>query len=211
MKPRLHLPKPKIRPFWRSVHLTHRFYQITGGYRFLLEGMRKLGWAMLVMGIGLWALNTYIIDLTDIADWITAHLPWYLAAGALFISEIVIGFLPPDLFILWSQSLPYPWLMVLLLSTLSYLAGIVSYLIGERLHHLPKVHEWIDVKFAVQFTQIRRFGGLLVVLAALTPLPFPIISTIAGMVGYRFRWYLMAALTRFLRFALYAAVVFGLV
>jgi len=31
------------------------------------------------------------------------------------------------------------------------------------------------------------------------------------MVGYRFRWYLLAALTRFLRFALYAAVIFGLV
>jgi len=211
MKPRLHLPKPKIRPFWRSVHLTHRFYQITGGYKFLLEGLRKLGWAMLVMGLGLWALNTYVIDLTDIADWITNHLPWYLAAASLFVSEIVIGFLPPDLFILWSQSLPYPWLMVLLLSVLSYLAGIVSYLIGERLHHLPKVHEWIDIKFAEQFTQIRRFGGLLVVLAALTPLPFPIISTIAGMVGYRFHWYLLAALTRFLRFALYAAVIFGLV
>jgi len=31
---KLPLPKPKIRPFRKSVHLTHRFYQITGGYRF---------------------------------------------------------------------------------------------------------------------------------------------------------------------------------
>jgi membrane protein YqaA with SNARE-associated domain len=208
---KLPLPKPKIRPFRKSVYLTHRFYQITGGYRFFMDGMRKLGWAMLVMGLVLWALNKYVIDLTDIADWITNHLPWYLAAATLFASEIVVGFLPPDLFILWAQSLTYPWLMVLLLSVLSYLAGIVSYLIGERLHHLPKVQGWIDVKFATQFIQIRRFGGLLVVIAALTPLPFPMISTIAGMVGYRFRWYLMAALTRFLRFALYAAVIFGLV
>jgi membrane protein YqaA with SNARE-associated domain len=208
---KLPLLKPKIRPFWKSVHLTHRFYQITGGYRFFMDGMRKLGWAMLVMGVVLWVLNKYVFDLSDIADWITNSLPWYLAAATLFASEIVVGFLPPDLFILWAQSLTYPWLMVLLLSVLSYLAGIVSYLIGERLHHLPQVQGWIDVKFADQFIQIRRFGGLLVVIAALTPLPFPMISTIAGMVGYRFRWYLMAALTRFLRFALYAAVIFGLV
>lgn len=176
-----------------------------------MDGMRKLGWAMFVMGVVLWVLNKYVIDLTDIADWITNHLPWYLAAATLFASEIVLGILPPDLFILWAKSLTYPWLMVLLLSVLSYLAGIVSYLIGQRLYHLPKIQCWINVKFATQFTQIRRFGGLLVVIAALTPLPFPMISTIAGMVGYRFRWYLMAALTRFVRFALYAAVIFGLV
>ena len=48
---KLPLPKTKIRPFWKSVHLTHRFYQITGGYRFFMDGMRKLGWAMLVMGV----------------------------------------------------------------------------------------------------------------------------------------------------------------
>ena len=95
-----------------------------------MDGMCKLGWAMLVMGVVLWVLNKYVFDLSDIADWITNSLPWYLAAATLFASEIVVGFLPPDLFILWAQSLTYPWLMVLLLSVLSYLAGIVSYLIG---------------------------------------------------------------------------------
>ena len=211
MKPRLHLPKPKIRPFWRSVRLTHRFYIITGGYTFMKEGLRKMGWALLFFGIALCVLNKYVFDLTSAAEWVTGQLPWYLVALTMFASEIMVGILPTDLFIIWTKSLSHPWLMVGILASLSYLAGVISYGIGQQLHRLPRVKRWVDEKFAAQFTKIRRFGGLLVVLAALTPLPFPLVSTIAGMVGYRFQWYLWAALTRFIRFALYAAVIFGLV
>ena len=57
------LRPPTIRTFWRSVHVTHRFYRISGGYRFLLEGFRKLGLGLLAFGVVIWAINTYLVDL----------------------------------------------------------------------------------------------------------------------------------------------------
>ncbi len=193
------------------MHLTHRFYRITGGYRFLLEGFRKLGLGLLAFGAVLWAINTYLVDLQWVTEWVTAHFHWAAVVLVLGLSEIVLGILPPDFFILWAHTFSYPWAMVLLLATVSYAGGLASYWIGQRLHHVPKIKELVDVRFAAHFTQIRRFGGLLIFLAALTPLPFPPVCTVAGVVNFRFRWFLWIAATRFLRFFLYALFIFGLV
>lgn len=193
------------------MHLTHRFYRITGGYRFLLEGFRKLGLGLLAFGAVLWAMNTYLVDLQWVTEWVTAHFHWAAVVLVLGLSEIVLGILPPDFFILWAHTFSYPWAMVLLLATVSYAGGLASYWIGQRLHHVPKIKELVDVRFAAHFTQIRRFGGLLIFLAALTPLPFPPVCTVAGVVNFRFRWFLWIAATRFLRFFLYALFIFGLV
>jgi len=205
------LRPPTIRPFWRSVHVTHRFYRISGGYRFLLEGFRKLGLGLLAFGVVIWAINTYLVDLESIAELATQRLHWSLVVAILGLSEVVFGILPPDFFILWAHAFPYPWAMVGLLSIVSYLGGIASYLLGQRLHHVPKINELVDVRFASHFAQIKRFGGLLIFLAALTPLPFPPVCTVAGVVNFRFRWFLWVAATRFLRFFLYALFIFGLV
>lgn len=205
------LRPPKIRPFWKSMHLTHRFYRITGGYRFLLEGFRKLGLGLLAFGGVIWAINTYLVDLEWVTEWVTAHLHWAFVVLVLGLSEVVFGILPPDFFILWAHTFSHPWAMVLLLATVSYAGGLASYWIGQRLHHVPKIKELVDVRFASHFTQIKRFGGLLIFLAALTPLPFPPVCTVAGVVNFRFRWFLWVAATRFLRFFLYALFIFGLV
>jgi membrane protein YqaA with SNARE-associated domain len=151
------------------------------------------------------------VDLESIAELATQRLHWSLVVAILGLSEVVFGILPPDFFILWAHAFPYPWAMVGLLSIVSYLGGIASYLLGQRLHHVPKIKELVDVRFASHFAQIKRFGGLLIFLAALTPLPFPPVCTVAGVVNFRFRWFLWVAATRFLRFFLYALFIFGLV
>jgi len=40
-------------------------------------------------------------------------------------------------------------------------------------------------------------------------LPFPPVCTLAGAVGFKWRWFLKVALVRYLRFAIYAALLFG--
>jgi hypothetical protein len=202
---------PKIRPFWRSVHITHRFYRVTGGYRFLLEGFRKLGLGLLGFIVVLWAVNTYLVDLESIAQWVTHQLPWPMVVIIMGLSEIVLGILPPDFFILWASTFTYKWAMVGLLATVSYGGGLLSYLIGQQLHRLPKIKNLVDVRFAKHFIQIKRFGGLLIFLAALTPLPFPPVCTVAGVVEFRFRWFLWVSSVRFLRFLIYALFIFGFV
>jgi membrane protein YqaA with SNARE-associated domain len=159
----------------------------------------------------IWAINTYLVDLEWVTEWVTAHLHWAFVVLVLGLSEVVFGILPPDFFILWAHTFSHPWAMVLLLATVSYAGGLASYWIGQRLHHVPKIKELVDVRFASHFIQIKRFGGLLIFLAALTPLPFPPVCTVAGVVNFRFRWFLWVAATRFLRFFLYALFIFGLV
>ncbi|HAG49310.1 MAG TPA: hypothetical protein DCL07_05170 [Cryomorphaceae bacterium] len=202
---------PKIRPFLRSVHLTHRFYRISGGYKFLVEGFRKLGLGLLAFGLLVWLLNTYVVDLEALAEWVTGQFHWSLVVIILGLSEIVTGILPPDFFILWAGTFTHPWAMLALLSVASYGGGIMSYLIGQRLHRLPKIKSMVDIRFARHFLQIKRFGGLLIFLAALTPLPFPPVCTVAGVVNFRFSWFLWVSTARFVRFFLYAWFIFGIV
>ena len=201
--------KAKIRPPGQYMKAVHRFYKMTGGYVFIGRAFWKLGLGVAVAVVALYFLNKYVFDVTETVGMITRVLPWWAVITTLFLSEIVTGVLPPDLYILWARSLPAPWLMVSLLAALSYLGGVVSYWVGVRLHQLPRVKEWVDVKFAEQFIQIKRFGGLLIFLAAMTPLPFSPTSTVAGVVGFPFRMYLIVALSRFLRFWLYAAFLYG--
>ena len=207
MKTQFH--PPKFRPFWKSIELTHRFYQITGGYQFLLEGLKKLG-----IGIALFialfiALQTWVFDFRALTESVTEQFSWGVVIVFQFLSEVITGVISPELFIVWAKSTPYPWLTLFSLATASYLGGVVSYLIGYHLHRFPRIHRWIDHRMAKQKDQLRRFGGLLIFLAALTPLPFPPVCTLAGAVGFKWRWFLKVALVRYLRFAIYAALLFG--
>ena len=54
---------------------------------------------------------------------------------------------------------------------------------------------------------LRRYGGFLIIVAAMTPLPFSGVALIVGATGYKFPMYLLVSLTRFVRFAAYAYVV----
>lgn len=189
----------------------HVYYRRTGGYHFLGKNFVRLIIGILIFGAAIWALNTYVFDIKAFTEKITHSMHPFFVVATMFISEIGTGMLPPDLFILWAGEGQYPWLMVTILATVSYLGGWISWYLGTGLYKLPKIHDWVDVKFREQFKQLKRFGGLLIFLAALTPLPFAPVSVIAGVVRFPMKTYLIVALSRFLRFYLYAALIFGLV
>lgn len=202
-------PKP-TRTIKRNLEVTHRFYQITGGYRFLVEGLRKLGVGIAIFIAVFWAINNYLIDFKSVTEWVTQNFPWGVVILTQLASEIVTGAITPELFLIWAKSTDIPWLTVFALATASYAGGIISYLIGVKIRRFPKVQEWANRRFATLFTQIRRFGGLLIFIAALTPLPFPPVCLISGTVGFRFKWFLQVSLIRYARFAIYGAIIFGL-
>ena len=52
-------------------------------------------------------------------------------------------------------------------------------------------------------------GGVLIVVGALLPIPFSITSITAGLIQYKFRNFLFFSLLRFVRFYLYAVVIFN--
>ena len=194
----------------RNLEVTHRFYQITGGYRFLLEGLRKLGIGIAIFIAVFWAINTYLVDFKSLTEWVTSNFPWGVVILTQLASEVVTGVIAPELFIIWAKSTDYPWLTLLALASASYAGGVISYLIGVKLQKFPRVHRFATQRFEKQFTQIRRFGGLLIFIAALTPLPFPPVCLISGTVGFKFKWFLQVCLVRFLRFGIYGAILFGI-
>ena len=194
---------------FRGIRFRLIKFERQGGYGFLQANLLRFVGALIVFALAVMALFSFLIDRAALELWIETHLSPFWLLGTLFISEAITGILPPDLYILAVGSYSNPWLWVFLLALASYIGGICAYFIGTRLGDLPRIHRWITGSYAEQFGQIRKYGGVLVVLAALTPLPYSPVSTIAGAVDYPFKLYLLYGLSRFARFFLYAWVIYS--
>lgn len=195
-----------IRRFWNRQIRVHRYFKITGGYRFVGKSLVRLFLFLLVFGIIAWAVNEYVFSFSDFSQNLTQGYSPAAVVAWLFLSEIVIGILPPEAFILWAESTSQPILMLFILATASYAGGTISFWIGKRLDHFSNIHRWLHNKLDSQIRQIKRYGGLLMAIAALTPLPFPLFSMIAGLSGVKTSLFLRVALIRYMRFAIYALV-----
>jgi len=132
------------------------------------------------------------------------------------ISESFLGLIPPDFFIVWTKQLGSeigvnPWLLTFVLASLSYLGGMISYFIGMRLIHIPKIHDWAIEKYGELFQNLKKWGGFFVVISALLPIPFSIVLMVCGITGYPFKWAAYLSIFRFFRFGLYALFLFTLI
>ena len=117
------------------------------------------------------------------------------------ISEL-LSFLPPEVFILTlEQSSAGLYLLdVSILSAISYLAGILMYLLGIGMGRLSFFKRFIYRFYKRELRQLKRFGGILILLAALTPVPYVLICLLVGASGLSFRSFWVYAASRFLRF-----------
>jgi len=199
------MPK-RIPQFLKAYHL---LLVRTGGYTFLRSNLLKLGASILII-LGLFYLiDGYIINIDDAMAWVTQILSPAGLISLFFFSEVSFGFITPELLIVWADETLKPNWMLTLLATLSYTAGIVSYFIGRFWSTRKIVRERILERNATTMDQLRRFGGLLIILAALTPLPYPIVCQLSGMNNYPFKYFVWITLVRFLRFGLYGALLFS--
>lgn len=144
--------------------------------------------------------DSYSDALMPIAD------DYTLMFSVFFISEAVLGLIPPDIFIMWAAVESEPLLFICSLAVLSYIGGIISFLLGKFLGK-KKVFERIVYSVRVEYQDmILRWGGLVIVLAALTPIPFSPISMLSGSLKFPFKKYVLYSLTRIVRVILYGLV-----
>lgn len=125
-------------------------------------------------------------------------------------SEIIFGIIPPEFFIIWSLrsgELASFINNVIALSIISYLAGIAGFLIGEYLNNTYLYKQMKKRVFGKFAEHLNNYGGFLVIVAAVTPVPFSGIAMLVGSVHYSFRKYLLFSLFRFLRFLVYAIII----
>lgn len=122
-----------------------------------------------------------------------------------FLSECFLGLIPPDLFIIWAVQIE-PIYFVLLLSILAYIGGIVAFLMGRKLGNY-RLFSKLTYKVRLRYgDKIKKWGGSIIVLAALTPIPYSPISMLSGSFNYKLRSFLLFSLTRILRFLIYGAI-----
>lgn len=192
------------------IQLVHQYYSYTGFYRFLGDALKKaIPPILLVVGI-LLAIHYFVIDINDALGYVIENYSSVLILGLFFLSESILGIIPPELFIAWSGKTDSPTLYLSLLAVLSYAGGIVSYFTGRAALKIERIYQYLEVKMAKHIKNARKWGGFLIVVGALLPIPFAISSLAAGMIRFKFSYYLLFGLLRFVRFAIYGAAIFSI-
>ena len=199
-----------VRIFRRYMRLQHLIMQRKGGYTFIKANVTKFLLSIAIILLSFYFFDTYILDIDSAAAWATGLLSPFGLISLFFFSEISIGFITPELLIVWADETLKPTWMLILLASLSYVAGILGYFLGQFWRTRAFVRNFILERYRETFIQLNRFGGLLIILAALTPLPYPIVSQLSGVNNYPFHKFALLTLVRFLRFAIYGALLYKL-
>jgi len=186
----------------------HRVLRQRGIYTLAGKSMLRLLVIASVVGVILFVAQSRINGFTDIINNFLEKWNAPFILSLFFVSETILGLIPPDFFIVWSNTSSMPFLMLSLLAFLSYFGGLLAYYIGRSLGKYPKYRNWLVDKFSSHFATFHRYGGFIIVFSALFPLPFSTITLVSGMIDYPFKKLALLGTTRLLRFFLYALVLF---
>ncbi len=198
--------KSNKKPRWK---LLHQYYSYTGFYSFVGKSLLKAAIPIAIFVAALIGVHFFVMDINTMLTYITDNFPAIGVFAVFFASESILGLIPPEIFIAWSGKSVSPKLYLAILAFLSYFGGIISYFIGRGIAAIPAVFVYLEVKMAKHIKNMRKWGGFLIVVGALLPVPFAVSSIAAGIIKFSFRSYLLFGLLRFLRFLLYGIAIFG--
>ncbi len=199
--------KPKSKTEKSRVQLLHQYYTYTGFYEFVWQAIKKtLPYIILIVAFMV-VLNKFfnieagLIHLTEI-------LPVPGVLLFFFASETFLGLIPPEIFIAWSGKLNHPWIFLSVLAFLSYFGGLCSYWLGIGITKIPSVHNYLVLKMEKQLKNSKKWGGFLIMVGALLPLPFSISCMAAGIMEFPFKSVIVYGSLRLLRFLIYGLIIF---
>jgi len=189
--------------------MTQAEEQAEGRYSFLLKNLLR-GFVILAVFITAFVLFERF-DGVSYFDWLE---PVYSNPFLVFliysISEVFFGIFPPEIFMAWGlkQGGSFTYVLIIfLLALISYGAGWLNYLIGLSLRKMRFVR-WFIRKYMNRYAiLLNRYGGFLIIVASVTPLPYAAICLLVGTVNYSRRKFMIYTLFRWLRFAVYAYIV----
>jgi len=193
------------------LNIYHHYYKRKGVYTFLWKNSLKITIGFGVIIGAFLVFKEFVPNYNTQLESILNSINTWWALSIFFLSETILGLIPPDLFIIWAKKFAQPYAMVSLLAVLSYVGGVISYFIGKYIGSQPRIEKWILSKFSDHFKLIQKWGGVLIVFAALFPLPFSAICLVAGAVRFPFNTFLILAIFRFVRFFGYALLLLNLI
>ena len=200
--------KPKSKVEKTRLQLLHQYYKYTGFYVFVWQSVKKALPYIIVFVIGIYVLN-HFFSINKALIHLTETLPVYGVLIFFFVSETILGLVPPEMFIAWAGKMNYSWLYLTVLAFLSYFGGLLSYWIGQFITKIPSVHNYLEVKMEKQLQNSRKWGGFLIIVGALLPLPFSISCMAAGLIEFPFKHAVVSGSLRLLRFAIYGLIIFN--
>ncbi|MDB5249723.1 MAG: putative rane protein [Segetibacter sp.] len=147
--------------------------------------VQKILWTiialLLVVAINL-LINKYAGGyFNDLAQRVSGN---YMLTGlSFFFSEILIGIFPAELFMMIYQSKGWNefFFIVLSLGIISSVCGFIAFLAGKHLNE-AKISKMVILqkKFKKYGDLFLKYGWIIIILAATTPLPFAMVSFVAG-------------------------------
>jgi len=194
-----------------KAKLLHQYYSYTGFYAFIGNSLKKAIVPVLVVVTALILFNKYVYNINDALQGITETFSIIGILVTFFASESFLGLIPPEIFIAWSKKTSNPVINLTILATLSYLGGITSFFLGKAALQIESVKNYLEVKMAKSLKNTSKWGGFLIIVGALLPIPFAITCMAAGMIKYPFKGVILYGLLRFVRFAVYAIAIFQMV
>lgn len=192
----------------KRLGLLNRYFKITRFYSFLKDTAFKGGYLIALFVAVVFLLDTFVVDINLLLSNLVESFSPLAIFSIFLISESILGLLPPEVFIAWASKSSFSYLYLFTLASISYLGGVISYFIGGRLFLIPAVKNYVEVKIAKHIVNLRKWGGVFVVLGAISPLPHSMVSMACGIIKYNFKHYLLWSLFRYIRFLVYALIIF---
>ncbi len=194
----------------RRLSILNQYYRITRFYPFLKNTAYKGATVASIFVLLLVSLEIFFLDFNLILNNLVDTYSPKIIYSVFLLSETFLGLVPPEMFIAWASKLEIPWLALFILATLSYIGGVISYFLGTRLFLIPSVKNHIENKIKKHIVNLRKWGGIFVFLGAVSPVPHSVVSLTSGLIGYNFKSYLLWSLFRYMRFIIYALIIFGI-
>ncbi len=164
------------------------------------------GLLFFAIALGFYKVSFSYLDLSSLKNQISFDFPSFFVFTLFFMSEVILGIIPPELFMIWaisSKPIGSYLFYVITFSFLSYIAGFTAFLFGKYLHN-TWLYEFMKKNIIGKYERkISAFGWLVIVVAAITPLPFSATCAVVGAVGFDRKKYLFYSSARFLRYAVY--------
>lgn len=191
------------------ARLLHQYYKYTGFYAFIWENTKKALIPIAVFVGVLLYINYKVMSINDMLLYVTQNFSDAFIFTLFFISESVLGLLPPDIFIAWTKNTDSPLLYLSFLAVLSLAGGIISYYKGRTLLLIPKINEYLEGRMSKHIRNMQKWGGFLIAVGALLPLPFAIACLAAGMIKFPQKQFFIFASLRIFRFVIYGFAIYS--
>jgi membrane protein YqaA with SNARE-associated domain len=190
-----------FKDLWLKLKAHHHSNKKRGLYGYMWWTSLKLAVLYILIIVPVILIFKYLIDLNPVFQYIFDNLPDGLILFVFLVSESFLGMIPPDLFVIWTTKFNSPFLLLTILGILSYIGGILSYLIGSWLLTRPKIKAYSERVLNKYMRLVRKWGGAFIVISALFPFsPFSMVVIAVSLFKYPFKLYLLFGISRIARF-----------